>query len=131
MLSMEELEVVEKMLDYTLAREDTAPTGKRPLVANPAGLAADDMVAYPRMAARAQRSGVALDAQGNLFIADAGNSTIRKVSGGIISTIAGNGSFGFSRPGCVAFPIDIRNAQLSSIWCCYTEVDCCVRMEPA
>jgi hypothetical protein len=46
MLSMAELEVVKKVLEYTLAREDTAPTGKRPLVANPAGLAADDMVVY-------------------------------------------------------------------------------------
>ena len=46
MLSMEELEVVEKVLDYTLAREATAPTGKRPLVANPSGISAGDMVVY-------------------------------------------------------------------------------------
>ena len=50
MLSKEELEVLEKVLDYTLAREAAAPTGKRPLVAEAAGLAADDMVVYLRMA---------------------------------------------------------------------------------
>jgi hypothetical protein len=49
MLSMEEREIVEKALDYTLVREATAPTGKRPLGANPAALSADDMVAYRRM----------------------------------------------------------------------------------
>jgi hypothetical protein len=55
MLSMEELEVVKKVLEYTLAREATAPTGKRPLVANPAGLGADDMVVYLRMAEHANQ----------------------------------------------------------------------------
>ncbi len=39
---------------------------------------------------------VALDATGNLFIADSGNFRIRKVtSGGVVSTIAGNGTPGF------------------------------------
>jgi uncharacterized protein (TIGR03437 family) len=36
--------------------------------------------------------GVAVDAAGNLYIADAGNQRIRKVSGGIITTIAGGGT---------------------------------------
>jgi uncharacterized protein (TIGR03437 family) len=45
-------------------------------------------------------SGVALDAAGNLFIADTGNQRIRKVSlSGIITTIAGNGISGFSGDG--------------------------------
>lgn len=39
MFSIEELEVLEKVLDYTLAREAAAPTGKRPLVAERNGLA--------------------------------------------------------------------------------------------
>jgi uncharacterized protein (TIGR03437 family) len=45
--------------------------------------------------------GVAVDASGNLFIADSGNSRIRKVSAsGIITTVAGNGSGSFaSHPG--------------------------------
>src|SRR5436309_12950936 len=44
--------------------------------------------------------GVAVDGAGNLFIADSGNYRIRKVSfDGIISTVAGNGSQGFSGDG--------------------------------
>ena len=40
-------------------------------------------------------TGVAFDASGNLYIADYGNYRIRKVNtAGIISTIAGNGTFG-------------------------------------
>jgi uncharacterized protein (TIGR03437 family) len=42
-------------------------------------------------------SGVAVDATGSVYIADSGNYVIRKVaSSGVISTIAGNGSFGYS-----------------------------------
>ncbi len=60
-------------------------------------------------------SHVALDAAGNLFIADTGNNVIRKVSNGVITTIAGNGIAGccgdggpaliasFSRPTGLAF----------------------------
>jgi len=45
-------------------------------------------------------AGIAVDASGNLFIADTGNSRIRKVSaGGIVTTVAGNGSYGFSGDG--------------------------------
>jgi len=36
--------------------------------------------------------GVALDSAGNLYIADSNNSRIRRVSGGVITTVAGNGS---------------------------------------
>jgi sugar lactone lactonase YvrE len=53
--------------------------------------------------------GVAVDAAGNLFIADAGNSRIRKVAGGTISTVAGNGTSGFSGDGGPA-----TSAQLSN-----------------
>ncbi|MGA3186172.1 MAG: hypothetical protein ABSF22_03610 [Bryobacteraceae bacterium] len=45
-------------------------------------------------------SGLAVDANGNLFIADTQNNVIRKVSpSGIISTFAGNGTLGFSGDG--------------------------------
>ena len=38
-------------------------------------------------------TGVAVDATGNLFIADTGNNVIRKVgTNGIITTVAGNGT---------------------------------------
>jgi uncharacterized protein YjiK len=44
--------------------------------------------------------GVAVDAAGNLYIADAGNSRVRKVStSGTITTVAGSGTFGFSGDG--------------------------------
>ena len=44
--------------------------------------------------------GVAVDAAGNVFIADTGNERIRKVSAsGIITTIAGNGTPGFTGDG--------------------------------
>ncbi|MGC9946202.1 MAG: hypothetical protein ABSF64_07510 [Bryobacteraceae bacterium] len=47
-------------------------------------------------AALNQPSGVAVDASGNIYIADTHNSAIRKISGGVISTIAGNGIYGYS-----------------------------------
>jgi len=54
-------------------------------------------------------TGLALDAGGNLYIADAGNRRIRKVTpGGIISTVAGTGVEGFSGDGGPA-----TNAQLN------------------
>jgi hypothetical protein len=41
--------------------------------------------------------GVAIDANGNLYIADLGNSRIRKVSPtGIVTTVAGSGSAGWN-----------------------------------
>ena len=49
-------------------------------------------------------NGVASDAAGNLYIADAGNLRVRlwNASSGAISTIAGNGSMGFSGDGAAA-----------------------------
>lgn len=47
--------------------------------------------------------GLALDAAGGLYIADSGNNAIRKVSkSGAISTVAGNGSQGYSGDGGAA-----------------------------
>jgi len=48
-------------------------------------------------------SGVAVDNQGNIYIADTTNSVIRKVSGGVISTIAGkDGLGGYAGDGAAA-----------------------------
>jgi len=52
--------------------------------------------------------GVAVDSAGNLYIADFGNNRIRKVSGGVITTVAGIGTMGFSGDGGLA-----TSAQLS------------------
>ncbi len=53
--------------------------------------------------------GVAVDGQGNLYIADRDNARIRKVSGGTISTVAGTGTAGYSGDGGQA-----TSAQLSN-----------------
>jgi len=47
--------------------------------------------------------GVAVDAQGNLYIADSSNNRVRKVAaGGVITTVAGNGAAGFGGDGAAA-----------------------------
>jgi uncharacterized protein (TIGR03437 family) len=53
---------------------------------------------------------VAVDGSGNLYIADSGNHVIRKITGTIISTVAGNGTPGFSGDNGTAFPL----AQLNN-----------------
>jgi hypothetical protein len=40
--------------------------------------------------------GIAVDSGGNLYIGDSGNARIRKVSGGMITTVAGTETYGFS-----------------------------------
>jgi sugar lactone lactonase YvrE len=47
-------------------------------------------------------TGVAVDSNGNIYIADSHNHRIREVSGGIITTIAGTGAPGFSGDGGAA-----------------------------
>ena len=46
-------------------------------------------------------TGVAVDASGNLYIADQNNNCIRKVTAatGVISTVAGSGTYGFGGDG--------------------------------
>jgi hypothetical protein len=60
------------------------------------GRATNAELSYPR--------GVALDTAGNIYIVDEGNERIRKVtaSTGIISTVAGNGAYGYSGDGGAA-----------------------------
>src|SRR5258708_247980 len=54
-------------------------------------------------------SALAVDSAGNVYIADSDNSSVRKVANGIITTVAGNGTFGFSGDGGPAV-----NAQLNT-----------------
>jgi len=58
------------------------------------GPATSALLNYPR--------GVAVDASGNLYIADSNNNRIRKVSGGVITTVAGDGNFGYIGDGMPA-----------------------------
>lgn len=57
--------------------------------------------------------GVAVDGSGNIFIADTGNGRIRRVNGstGIITTVAGNGVFGFSGDGGPAVTAGLFSPQ--------------------
>ena len=52
--------------------------------------------------------GLAVDASGNLYIADFTNNRVRKVSGGTITTVAGNGLSGYSGDGGLAASAQIN-----------------------
>ncbi len=53
--------------------------------------------------------GLAVDASGNLYISDAGNERVRKVSSGVITTIAGNGTAGYSGDNGAATNAEVDN----------------------
>jgi uncharacterized protein (TIGR03437 family) len=56
--------------------------------------------------------GVALDAAGNLYIADENNNVVRKVTpAGVISTFAGNGTAGYSGDGGAATSAELYTPQ--------------------
>jgi sugar lactone lactonase YvrE len=68
------------------------------IIATVAGNGATDLSEDGGPAASAslmQPRGIAFDALGNLYIADSANHRIRKVSSGVITTVAGNGNPGF------------------------------------
>jgi uncharacterized protein (TIGR03437 family) len=89
-------------------RKITAETG---IITTVAGTGAKGFFGDNGQAISAELKGpmdVAVDSSGNIYIADSGNFSIRKVSSnGIITTIAGTGKFGFSGDGGPA-----TNAQL-------------------
>jgi len=61
-------------------------------------------------------TGVAIDAAGNLFITDYGNSRVRKVStNGIISTVAGNGTFAIGTDGGPAISVGLTSPSGVSV----------------
>jgi sugar lactone lactonase YvrE len=99
---------VTTVYDYTI-REISAATGLISTVAGTqgslgytgnGGLATSATLNYPAQAA--------FDSSGNLYIADSGNSVVRKVStAGIITTFAGNGTSGYSGDGEAAVDAEL------------------------
>ena len=91
--------------------------GQRVRKVNTAGIittyAGDNTIGFsgdggPATSAKVDPAGLAMDSSGNLYIVDSLNQRVRKVdANGIITTIAGNGSSGFSGDGGPA-----TNAQL-------------------
>lgn len=53
--------------------------------------------------------GLTLDPSGNLYIVDSVNQRIRKIAGGVISTVAGNGTGGYSGDGKAATSAELLN----------------------
>jgi uncharacterized protein (TIGR03437 family) len=53
--------------------------------------------------------GIAFDKSGNLYIADGQNNVVRKVSGGVITTIAGNGTAGYTGDKAAATAAELNN----------------------
>ncbi|HXB13342.1 MAG TPA: T9SS type A sorting domain-containing protein, partial [Bacteroidia bacterium] len=59
---------------------------------------------------------VAIDASGNIYIADFGNNTVRKINtSGIISTFAGNGVMGYSGDGGNATAAEFNDPHMVAI----------------
>lgn len=56
-----------------------------------------------------QPAGIAVDSSGNIYIADAGNHRVRKVSNGTITTYAGTGTAGFTGDGKAASSAQLNN----------------------
>ena len=89
-------------------REVNAATGKITTIAGngTAGYSGDGGAATS--AELSGPYGVWVDGSGNLLIADTGNNVVRKVTGGRISTVAGNGKQGLSGDGGLATSAELN-----------------------
>src|SRR5579863_7265849 len=97
--------------DSSVVLQLSASTGKLSVVAGTgtAGYGGDGA-----SATRAKLNGplgLAVDSSGNLYIADSNNNRVRKVSNGVISTVAGDGKAGHSGDGSTATSAEV-NAPL-------------------
>ena len=96
--------------DNNAVREVSAATGKVATIAGDgSGIAGSSGNGGPAIHARLNAPySLALDYAGNLFIADSGNETVRKVNAsGTISTYAGTGATGYSGDGGAATSADL------------------------
>jgi uncharacterized protein (TIGR03437 family) len=59
--------------------------------------------------------GLALDSSGNLYIADSVNQRIRKISGGVITTVAGSGTAGYTGDKGVATSAELLNPSAVAV----------------
>jgi len=59
--------------------------------------------------------GVAVDSSGNLYIADESNNRIRKVTNGIITTVAGNGTYGNTGDGGLATSAELDYPRIITV----------------
>src|SRR5260221_12449759 len=83
-------------------------------------------------------SGVAVDSAGNLYIADTFHSAIRKVAtNGIITTVAGNGSPGYSGDGGLStsaqlnHPYNIGLDSAGNLYVADTGIACIRQVKPS
>jgi len=95
--------VVRKIAASTAVITTVAGTGTQGFAGDGAA-ATSGMLAYP--------ADIALDASGELYIADSGNHRVRKVAtDGTISTVAGNGTAGFTGDGGNATAAELSSPQ--------------------
>jgi uncharacterized protein YjdB len=93
----------------------SAPTGGGGIITTVAGSSARGYAGDGSAATAGElnfTAGVAVDASGNIYIADASNNRVRKVNtAGVLSTFAGDGSYGSSGDGSAATAASLENPQ--------------------